>query len=138
MFAIKRVILAAAVVVFVVMSSARSQQPAANERTVRQNLGKALHDALQAEREPPIRLMMAEALIRVAPDDASAAKELVETMNNGSENLPAEAYLAMSRVISESPPALVTALIPLLKSQDDATRQRVVALLIKVDPKALP
>ncbi len=114
------------------------EDAAGNERTVRQNLGKALHDALQSEHDPALRLMMAEALIRVSPDNASAAKELVETMNSGAENLPAEAYLAMTRVISESPPALVSALIPLLKSRDDNTRQRVVTLLLKVDHKALP
>jgi hypothetical protein len=114
------------------------EEPTANERTVRQSLGKALHDSLQAERDPALRLMMAEALIRVAPDDATAARELVDVMNNGAENLPADAYLAMTRVISESPSALVTALIPLLKSRDDTTRQRAVTLLLKVDPKALP
>jgi hypothetical protein len=114
------------------------EEPAANDRSVRQNLAKALHDSLQAERDSPLRLMLAEALIRVAPDDATAARELVDVMNNGTENLPADAFLAMSRVISESPPALVSALIPLLKSRDDTTRQRAVTLILKVDPKALP
>jgi len=114
------------------------EDPAANERTVRQSLGKALHDSLQSEREPSLRLMMAEALIRVAPDDTTAARELVDVMNNGTEHMPADAYLAMTRVISDSPPALVTALIPLLKSRDDTSRQRAVTLLLKVDPKTLP
>jgi hypothetical protein len=114
------------------------EEPAANDKTVRQKLAQGLHDALKSERDADMRLALAEALIRVAPDDSSAASELVSTMTSGNENAAEAAYLALNRVIVESPPALVSALIPLLKDRDDATRRHAVSLLVKVDPKLLP
>jgi HEAT repeat protein len=74
----------------------------------------------------------------VAPDDTLAARELVEAMNGSDSTLSAEAYQAIARAIVDSPPALVTAIIPLLKDREEATRRRAAVLLLKVDPKLLP
>ena len=97
-----------------------------------------MQDSLKLERDPPQRLLLAEGLMRVAPEDTAAARELVEAMTSGNDTLPADAYQAIGRLLTESPPALVAALTPLLRSRDDVTRRRAAALLLKLDPKALP
>ena len=103
-----------------------------------QVLVKGLRDAMKNDDEQPfIRLLMATALVKVAPDDEDAAKVLVAAMTEDG-NLAADAYQSIGELIPTAPPALIRALVPVLKDRKDINRQRAAALLAKIDPKNLP
>lgn len=97
---------------------------------------KSLQEALKDEQDPTIRLYTAQALIRVAPDDEAAAGALVKALTEGERT--ADAYHIIEKEIAPAPPALVRALLPVLKDPKDINRQRAAVLLAKVDPKAMP
>jgi hypothetical protein len=133
-------VFAAAVAACGLAGPSPAQKPAPKVEPVlpaRQVLVKGLRDAVKNDDEKPfIRLLMATALIKAAPDDEDAAKVLVAALVEG--ELAADAYQSIEEVIPAAPPALIRALVPVLKDRKDINRQRAAALLAKIDPKNLP
>jgi hypothetical protein len=116
-------------------SPLRARKQAQPGLKIKRDLVQALQEALKTEKEQGTRLLLAEGLIRVEPRDTAAAQELVGALTS---ERAAEGYLAIERVIAAAPPALVEALLPVLKNPEDIHRRRAAALLAKIDPQALP
>lgn len=134
-------VLAAAAVAFVPPVSAQvpveaPAPKAAAPAPVRAVLVKGLQDALKAEEDWFIRLLLAKALVKAAPDDETGPGVLVKELLTGEH--PAEAYTAMEELMPLAPPGLIRALLPVLKDRKEVNRQRAAALLGKIDPKNLP
>ncbi len=132
--------------VFVAVLSACVQQSWAEEvalpaaaananQTVKPALVQALQDALKTEKDLHIRLFLAKALVRIAPEDGAAANELVKALTEGEQI--AEAVVMIEELIPSAPPALVKALLPVLKDGREINRRRAAVLLGHVDPRAL-
>ena len=111
-------------------SSGRVDQP------VKPALAQALREALKSEKDAYVRLLLAKALIRIAPEDTTAASELVKALTEGEK--VADAYIMMEELIRSAPPALVKALLPVLKDGEEINRRRAAALLSGIDSRSLP
>jgi hypothetical protein len=135
------VVLAAAAAVFVLPARAQKSDavpkaPAPGPLPVRAALTKGLQDALKTEEDWFIRLLLAKALVKAAPDDETGPGVLVKEMLTGEH--PAEAYMAIEELMPLAPAGLIRAVLPVLKDRKDVNRQRAAALLGKIDPKNLP
>jgi hypothetical protein len=134
------VVLAATAVVFVWPAAA--QKPGdppkgpAPALPVRAALTRGLLDALKAEEDWFIRLLLAKALVKAAPDDETGPGVLVKELLTGDN--PAEAYTAMEELMPLAPAGLIRVLLPVLKDRKAINRQRAAALFGKVDPTNLP
>lgn len=104
---------------------------------VKEELVKALEEALNTEKDDIARLYLAKALTKLAPENKDAAQELVKGFLTKNEIINAEANKILGEVIQAGPVALVRALIPLLKDKNDVIRRQTADLLAKVDPKAI-
>ena len=96
---------------------------------------KCLQEALKAEQDPYIQMTLAQALIRISPEDAEAAQQLVKAMTEEGA-VVADAYLAIEELIPASPPALIKALLPVLKDPKEINRRRAAVLLAKIPPQS--
>jgi hypothetical protein len=113
-----------------------AKAPAPAPVPVRAALTRGLQDALKAEEDWFIRLLLARALVKAAPEDEAGPGVLVTELLTGEH--PAEAYTTMEELMPLAPPALIRALLPVLKDRKDVNRQRAASLLGKIDPKNLP
>ena len=131
------VVLAAAVAVFVWPAAAQKPPdvPAPPAGPVRPALVKGLLEAVKAEEDWFIRMLLARALVKAAPEDATGPDVLVKDLLG---DHPADAYQTMEELMPLAPPALIRALLPVLKDRKDVNRQRAASLLGKIDPKNLP
>jgi hypothetical protein len=137
------VVLAAAAAVFVLPAAAKKPDDAPAPKAavpapmpVRAALVKGLLDALKAEEDWFIRLLLARALVKAAPDDETGPGVLVKELLTGDH--PADAYTTIEELMPLAPAGLIRALLPVLKDRKDVNRQRAASLLGKIDPKNLP
>ena len=76
-------------------------------------------------------------MTKLTPDNKEAAQELVKGFLSKNETTNAEANTILGEIIQLGPPALVRALLPLLKHENEVIRRQTADLLAKVDPKAM-
>ncbi len=110
-------------------SPAEAQNERANAKT---DLVRALRDALPNEKDNYVRVHEAWALLKLDGNDKDAAKIIVE--GYWQEGVDISAQNAMEELITNCPPALLSAIIPFLKDKDDTKRRRAAALLARIDP----
>ena len=103
---------------------------------VRRALTRGLQDALKAEEDWFIRLLLAKALVKAAPDGETGPGVLVKELLTGDH--PADAYEAIEELMPLAPAGLIRTLLPVLKDRKAINRQRAAALLGKIDPTNLP
>ncbi len=107
------------------------------QQNTERDLVKALSEALKKEKDPVARIILAKALVRVAPDDKNGAQELVKALTTKGDLISTEGYKAIAEIIPASPPALVAALIPVLKHSDEVYRRQAAELLSKINQQGL-
>lgn len=98
----------------------------------------AIRKGLKAEDDPLTKLLFARSLLKVAPDDADAAKALVSVMTDPTDRLGRDAHRFVFDLMPSGPPALVKAVLALLKDSDPGRRRMALELLDRIEPKAMP
>jgi hypothetical protein len=109
---------------------------AAEDPPLKATVTESVRKAMKSEDDAFVRLLLARTLLRVAPDDADAAKVLVGGLFE--RGLEADANRMVEELLPFAPPALVKALLAELKERDTDRRRHAAFLLTKLDPKTLP
>jgi hypothetical protein len=101
------------------------------------DLVKALQEAFRKEVDEPAKVQVAKAILRAWSESSEAADYLVETWTTKGKPIAEEALKAITEAMAHSPPALVAAIIPVLKHKDKGFRTKAAELLAKVNPDAI-